>query len=107
MYLNENFSHILGDLDPSSTLGKQLEASLSRKVAPIWMDRSTRVECCELQTHFKSKLQLETGSPATERFTGPQIRKFSKDDPVAWLALFQLPYFAENRQLLTMEMPLE
>jgi xylulokinase len=45
------------------------------------MDSSTMVECRELDAKFGKRLQADTGSPAIERFTGPQIRKFAKAEP--------------------------
>jgi len=56
----------------------------SRKHSPIWMDRSTSAECNELSEKFGDDIQLNTGSPAIERFTGPQIRKFYKEEPEAY-----------------------
>ena len=55
----------------------------SRLVSPIWMDSSTGAEVAELNTKFPD-MAARTGSPAIERFTGPQIMKFAKDDPAAW-----------------------
>ena len=57
---------------------------LTRATSPIWIDRSTSAECRELDERFGERLRGETGSPAIERFTGPQIRKFYKTDPVAY-----------------------
>jgi hypothetical protein len=45
------------------------------------MDSSTSAECRELDARFGARLQADTGSPAIERFTGPQIRKFAKTEP--------------------------
>jgi xylulokinase len=60
--------------------------TLSRAVAPIWMDRSTTVECEEIAAAVggDTVLAAHTGSRAFERFTGPQIRKFYKTDPRAY-----------------------
>ena len=58
----------------------------SRPVAPIWMDSSTHAEVAALDARFGEALRLRTGSPAIERFTGPQIMKFAKDDPAAYAA---------------------
>ena len=55
----------------------------SRLVSPIWMDSSTGAEVAELNSKFPD-MAARTGSPAIERFTGPQIMKFAKDDPAAW-----------------------
>ena len=53
----------------------------SRSTSPIWMDSSTSAECAALDGKFGSRLQADTGSPAIERFAGPQIMKFAKADP--------------------------
>ena len=56
---------------------------LTRATAPIWMDTSTSVECSEIEAALggaRAVAQL-TGSRCYPRFTGPQIRKFSKDAP--------------------------
>ena len=53
----------------------------SRKTSPIWMDSSTGAECAALDAKFGARLQTDTGSPAIERFAGPQIMKFAKTDP--------------------------
>ena len=56
---------------------------LSRRTSPIWMDSSTGVECAEITRAAGGTLQVRqrTGSPAVERFSGPQIRKFWKQAP--------------------------
>jgi xylulokinase len=81
VYLNGNFEKILEALSPTKNLAEQLAPALSRKTSPIWMDRAASAECAELQQQFGPRLQQDTGSPAIERFTGPQIRKFMKDEP--------------------------
>ena len=53
----------------------------SRSTSPIWMDSSTGTECAALDAKFGARLQADTGSPAIERFAGPQIMKFAKEDP--------------------------
>ncbi len=63
------------------TLSEQLRPKLARRRSPIWMDRSTAEECRELAARFGSRIQRDTGSPAVERFSGPQIRKFAKEHP--------------------------
>ncbi len=61
-------------------------SELSRPVAPIWMDSSTSEECAEITQALggSAVLAQRTGSRAFERFTGPQIRKFSKLEPAAY-----------------------
>ena len=57
---------------------------LTRPTSPIWMDSSTGAEVVTLDAKFGSRLQTDTGSPAIERFAGPQIMKFVKEDPEAY-----------------------
>lgn len=56
----------------------------SRATSPIWMDSSTGAECRALDTAFGARLQRDTGSPAIERFAGPQILKFARREPEAY-----------------------
>ena len=56
----------------------------SRSTSPIWMDSSTSAECAALDAKFGPRLQADTGSPAIERFAGPLIMKFAKEDPAAY-----------------------
>ena len=84
VYLNADFEKILGSLDPEKNLSRQLGAALSRRTSPIWMDHSTQEECRLLTVRFGNALQTMTGSAATERFTGPQIMKFARQEPQQW-----------------------
>lgn len=87
VYLGDGWSAALASLsDPSDgrTLVERLADAFSRSVAPIWMDSSTHAEVAALDARFGEVLRLRTGSPAIERFTGPQIMKFAKDDPAAY-----------------------
>ena len=82
VYLNSKFEGILENLNPALPLADQIEPALSRKTSPIWMDSSTSAECGEISKAVGAKeLQEITGSPAIERFTGSQIRKFWKTHP--------------------------
>jgi xylulokinase len=84
VYLNAQFPGILAALNPAFDLATQLAPALSRRTSPIWMDSSTGAECAELSSALGSRLQAFTGSPAIERFTGPQIRKFARTEPEAY-----------------------
>jgi xylulokinase len=88
VYLNQAATAGLARLDPRSAPGSQVTRCLSRLVAPIWMDSSTSIECAEIETAVggAAALAARTGSRAFERFTGPQIRKFFKDDPAGYAA---------------------
>ena len=81
VYLNANFSDALAELRRTPLLSEQLKCTLARPTSPIWMDSSTSAECRELDAQFGARMQSDTGSPAIERFTGPQIRKFAKTEP--------------------------
>lgn len=59
---------------------------LTRETAPIWMDSSPARECEEIEQALggaNAVAQL-TGSRAFPRFTGPQIRKFARENPDAY-----------------------
>ena len=82
-----------GDAQPHATVfltehgveglkgGKVERSWFSRPTSPIWMDLSTGTECAALDAKFGARLQSDTGSPAIERFAGPQIMKFARTDP--------------------------
>lgn len=86
VYLNEAFFGIVSELSPERGLAEQLAPALSRQTSPIWMDSSTSAECAEISAAVGERLQSATGSPAIERFTGPQIRKFRKSAPERYRA---------------------
>ena len=88
VYLNAGAASVLGRLDPDHPPSTQLAGCLSRTVSPIWMDASTSRECGEITEGVGGALALaeRTGSRAFERFTGPQIRKFFKQQPDAYAA---------------------
>ena len=82
VYLNSRWSAAVGSLAGGS-LVEALADVFARPVAPIWMDSSTGAEVAELNRRFPD-MASRTGSPAIERFTGPQIMKYAKDDPQGW-----------------------
>lgn len=59
---------------------------LTRETSPIWMDSSTERECREIEIAVggPAALAMLTGSRASPRFTGPQIRKFAREEPAAY-----------------------
>jgi xylulokinase len=86
VYLNAGFDEAVGKLDTSQGLASQLAPTLSRLTSPIWMDTSTGEECNEITAALGGPEEVcaRSGSVAIERFTGPQIRKFSKTDPESY-----------------------
>ncbi len=84
VYLNSRAEAILAVLDPARSLIEQLAPALSRQTSPIWMDSSTSAQCAEVSAAIGARLQTDTGSPAIERFTGAQIRKFYQQEPAAY-----------------------
>ena len=85
VYFNGKAAGRLRALKPGNPLHEQLAGIFSRPMAPIWMDASTGAECREISEAIGSQEVVRiTGSPATERFAGPQVRKFWKQDPVAY-----------------------
>ena len=88
VYLNERATGVLASLDPRQPLARQLTGIFSRDAAPIWMDESTTAQCAAIERAVGGAEALAklTGSAATERFTGPQIRKFYEQQPAAYAA---------------------
>ena len=88
VYLNRSAEGALGAMDPARPVAGQVGSMLSRDESPIWMDSSTGAECAEITAAVggAGPLSTHTGSRAFERFTGPQIRKFSKTDPAGYAA---------------------
>lgn len=86
VYLDASFDERLAALDPSKPLAIQISPALTRPTSPIWMDTSTGSECREIAAAIGGNENLckRTGSIAIERFTGPQIRRFFKTDPLGW-----------------------
>ena len=85
VYLNQSMAQV-GDWSPSTPLHEQVKPMLSRPTAPIWMDSSTSTECAEIAAAVGGDECVATlsGSRATLRFTGPQIRRFYKTSPAEW-----------------------
>ena len=88
VYLNQQFEPTLAALDCEHALSQQLAPCLSRATSPIWMDQSTSAQCQAIEAAIDAiggdSVCQRSGSVATERFSGPQIRRFSELDPAAW-----------------------
>lgn len=88
VYLDAAFAAGKVVYDPSASLVAAIRPHLTRKTAPIWMDSSTSAECAEIAKAAGGAevVRQISGSAPIERFSGPQIRKFYKDDPRAYKA---------------------
>lgn len=88
VYLNEKWFDTVSSLSSSQSLSSQVGECLSRKTSPIWMDHSTGEECQEIAAAAGGNATVcaKSGSIAIERFTGPQIRRFYKQDAAAYAA---------------------
>ena len=86
VYLNNNWADTLSALSTKRSLTEQIEKCFSIDTSPIWMDTSTSKECHEIATALGGNTAVctKSGSIAIERFTGPQIRRFYKNDPDAY-----------------------
>lgn len=86
VYLTTEAATQFSPLDLNGTLADNTARVLSRPSSPIWMDSSTSSECDEMREALGglSAAVAATGSDITERFTGPQIRKFAKTQPGAY-----------------------
>lgn len=86
VYFNRDALPMLRMFDPSSPLAPQLPSIFSRSQSPVWLDGSTRDDCVAIESALggEDEVAALTGSPACERFTGPQIRKFAREQPEAY-----------------------
>ena len=86
VYLAAGYEAALADGNRATSLAAKLAPFLSRRTSPIWMDSSTSAECAEIAAALGGNQAVcdLTGSVATPRFTGPQIRRFAKLEPAAW-----------------------
>lgn len=88
VYLRPEADILLRAMDPARPLADQLGDVFTRRSSPVWMDESTRVQCDAIDAALggPDATARLTGSVATERFTGPQIRKFHETQPAAYAA---------------------
>lgn len=86
VYLNEKWFQSINSLSIDQSLSAQLASTFSRPTAPIWMDSSTGEECREIAASVGGNniVCAKSGSIAIERFTGPQIRRFYKNEPLSY-----------------------
>jgi xylulokinase len=85
VYLSKSLDQV-GDWNTTLPLSQQVRPLLARATSPIWMDSSTSVECEEIARAVGGDPNVAaiSGSRATLRFTGPQIRRFFKTCPAEW-----------------------
>lgn len=86
VYLDGVVHETFANLNPLKTLAEQFSPALTRRTSPIWMDVSTSAECREIAEALggAGEVCARSGSVPTERFTGPQIRKFFKNQPESY-----------------------
>jgi len=86
VFMTANAEKQIREMDLHGSLADNLARVLSRPTSPVWMDSSTSAECAEIRAALggKAATVAATGSDAFERFTGPQIRKFAKQEPGAY-----------------------
>jgi xylulokinase len=86
VYLNDKWFYEIDTLSTEHSLSGQLAPTLARTTSPIWMDSSTSEECREIAASVGGDHAVcaKSGSIVIERFTGPQIRRFYKNDPAAY-----------------------
>jgi len=86
VYLAPGYLAAFSGAQASLPLSTQLSPFLSRATSPIWMDSSTIVDCQAIRQALggdQAACDL-TGSAVTERFTGPQVRRFARLNPIGW-----------------------
>jgi len=83
VYLSREAAQVWRSLEPNQPLAPQLTNTYARMMSPVWMDATTATECREIEEALggADEVATLTGSPACQRFTGPQIRRFWKHRP--------------------------
>lgn len=86
VYLNQHAPAAWRGLGYARALAPQIKHSFARESSPVWMDTTTTKQCGEIDEALggADATAALTGSPACERFTGPQIRKFFQEQPDAY-----------------------
>lgn len=85
IYLNKDFLREDWLLKAKSLAGA-VKPLLTRATSPIWMDSSTFADCRRIDAALggPEQVRLRSGSSATERFAGPQISRFAREDAKAY-----------------------
>jgi xylulokinase len=88
VYLAPGAESRLASLRPTQPLALQLRDIWSRPTAPVWLDSSTSASCAVITAAAggAATLARRTGSRAFERFTGPQVHAFAREQPEAYAA---------------------
>ncbi len=88
VYLAREVETVVGGMNPALPFADGIAVLFSRQDSPIWMDESTRAQCDAIDAALGGPAATArlTGSVATERFAGPQIRKLSEDQPGTYRA---------------------
>ena len=88
VYLADAADRLLATLDPALPLAHQLQDLFTRATSPVWMDASTDLQCAQIRSALggAAAAAMITGSNISERFAGPQIRKFYQLEPHAYAA---------------------
>lgn len=81
VYTTAAFAGNLASLAPSAPLSSLAASSFAFARVPTWLDTSTAAACAGLEDALGGAAALSalTGSRAYERFTGPQVRKRSRE----------------------------
>jgi xylulokinase len=96
VYLKTGAEDRLGALGPGEALHEGLDRIFARRTCPIWMDSSTSRQCREITAALGGEREVVrlTGSAATERFAGPQIRKFWQEEPRAYAGTAHIAFIS-------------
>ncbi len=88
VYWSRKAGTLLSTLTSKKTMASQLEGAFSRQIVPNWQDSSTTQECRDMEKAVGGPAELAQicGSRAHERFTGPQIARFRREEPEAYEA---------------------
>ncbi|MFW6252601.1 MAG: xylulokinase [bacterium] len=83
VYAADTLARRLSSIDPSSSLARALSPCLTRKLTPIWEDRTTETEAQAMTERLAGDggIQALTGNRAELRFPAAQILKWAKESP--------------------------